>query len=539
MFAQFRKMKLSTRIILQGVAISVLYLGLVAWIYPHLEETLYQGKYVKTKEVVESAWGVIDHFYKKAQKGELSVEAAQEAAKDAVRNLRYEGDNYFWINDFGPKMVMHPMNPDLEGKDISNAKDSNGKNFFVEFVNVVRSSGEGYVPYEYAKPGTNEVAPKISYVKGVTGWQWLIGSGVYLDDVEAELSSMVTTISIVVLVIVSLAFLLSWAIARSIAGPIDLAVEGLRAGSEQVSTASGEIASSSQNLAQGATEQASSIEETSASLEELSSMTKQNAENSEQANRLMHEANTVILRADEAMKQLTTAMGEISTAGKQTQGIVKTIDDISFQTNLLALNAAVEAARAGAAGAGFAVVADEVRNLAMRAAEAAKNTSSLVDGILQKISGGSELVGVCSKSFVEVKTSADSVGSLLEEISAASKEQSTGINHINKAVVEMEKVVQTTAASAEESAAVSEEMSAQAGQMTELTRELVRLVRGEKAHTESASKAPAIVSSYKPVARPAPQVKPSRSPASQQKKVNGQANPKSVIPLEESDFHGF
>jgi methyl-accepting chemotaxis protein len=209
----------------------------------------------------------------------------------------------------------------------------------------------------------------------------------------------------------------------------------------------------SQILSEGASEQASSVEETSSSIEELSAMTKQNADNASQVNGLMMTAKQMMDKANASMTDLTISMQGIGESSAQTQKIVKTIDEIAFQTNLLALNAAVEAARAGEAGAGFAVVADEVRNLAMRAAESAKSTSSLIDDIVQKIKGGADLVHATNNNFSELNESISKVKYLVEEIAAASKEQSQGIDQINKAVSEIDKTTQQNAASAEELAA--------------------------------------------------------------------------------------
>ena len=175
---------------------------------------------------------------------------------------------------------------------------------------------------------------------------------------------------------------------------------------------------------------------------------------------------------------MADAILEITKSSEETGKIIKTIDEIAFQTNLLALNAAVEAARAGEAGAGFAVVADEVRNLAMRAADAAKNTTDLIENTIKAVKRGNELTQTTQEAFKENMAIAQKVGSLVDEISAASNEQSQGIEEINRAVTEMDKVVQQVAANAEESASASEEMNAQAEEMQSFVGELVDMVGG-------------------------------------------------------------
>jgi methyl-accepting chemotaxis protein len=206
---------------------------------------------------------------------------------------------------------------------------------------------------------------------------------------------------------------------------------------------------SSQTLSAAATQQAASLEETSASLEEMNSMTRQNAENAGQADHLMKAVNEIVAKANRTMGDLTGSMGKISKSSAETSNIIKTIDEIAFQTNLLALNAAVEAARAGEAGAGFAVVADEVRNLAMRAAEAARNTSDLIEGTVNRISEGSCLVTSTEQAFTEVAANTAKVGELIDEIAAASKEQSLGIEQLNTAVSEIDKATQQNVANAD------------------------------------------------------------------------------------------
>ena len=289
-------------------------------------------------------------------------------------------------------------------------------------------------------------------------------------------SSLVVGVSLLLAALVSAVIgLLTWRGLVTIMGNIG---REMGDGANQVSSAAGEVSSSSQALAEGASEQAASVEEISASLEEVTSMTRRDADNISQANRLMVEVGQVVGSAGSSMERLVTSMNEISTASAETQKIVKTIDEIAFQTNLLALNAAVEAARAGEAGAGFAVVADEVRNLAMRAAEAAQNTSSLIDGTVGRIQSGSDLVDEASNTF---KTSADSIArisTLIREIAESSAEQSKAVGQVSAAISEIDTVIQRNAATAEESASSSEELSAQAEVLRNMVSKMIRVIGG-------------------------------------------------------------
>ena len=318
----------------------------------------------------------------------------------------------------------------------------------------------------------------------ITGTKWAIlaeidEAEVVSDSTAAQnLLNMVLLISALSGALILAVILVNAYIVRQLTKTMSRAVDTLNSGADQIASASTEVASSSQSLAEGSSEQASSLEETSSSLEEMASMSRQNSDNARQADNLMAEAKEVVAQANDSMNKLKQSMESITKASDDTAKIIKTIDEIAFQTNLLALNAAVEAARAGEAGAGFAVVADEVRSLAMRAAEAAKNTQDLIQGNMANIKQGSSLVDQTDQAFGKVAASAAKVAELVGEISAASSEQAQGVDQINQAANQMDKVTQQVAANAEEAAAASEELSAQSMTMRGVVHELHSMVYG-------------------------------------------------------------
>ena len=356
-----------------------------------------------------------------------------------------------------------------------------------------------------------------------------------------------------------LGIVLAVVITLSVTRSINRVIASLTNGADQVQAASGQVASASQAMAEGASEQASSLEESSASLEQMASMVRQNAEGAGQAKTMAGEAQHAAERGREAMTRMATAIGDIKKSSDETAKIIKTIDEIAFQTNLLALNAAVEAARAGDAGKGFAVVAEEVRNLARRSAEAAKNTSSLIEGSQRNADNGVNVSTEVAAILDEIAVSGAKVAQLAAEVAAATAEQAQGIEQVNTAVSQMDKVTQSSAANSEEAASASEELSAQARELNEMVTSLTVIVRGEKASLQQLpreviksiqpKKIMALSSYAKTNGRlPAPSAStasPKRlavasMPATDEKAVNGKiVKANQVIPLDDEDMNEF
>ena len=355
--------------------------------------------------------------------------------------------------------------------------------------------------HDLARQGSFEEGKQVLNADDTPLWRkykkTMLDFGVWLDGQLGQVSAGIqrntrfaevfSWIAGILLVAASLtAFLIS---GRVTAG-LRIIAQQLTTGAEQITTASGEVSGASQSLAQGATEQAASLEETSASMEEMASMTRKNAENAQRAATLVGGVAQQVDASNGALTAMVASMTAIQESSHKVAKIIRTIDEIAFQTNILALNAAIEAARAGEAGMGFAVVADEVRNLAQRSAQAARDTTAMIEESIARSREGAEKVEQVAAAIGTMTHSVGQLTDIVQEVREASQQQRQGIDQVSQAIAQMERVTQTTAATAEESAAASEELNAQAETSLTVVGQLDAVVGGSGAASAEARVTP-------------------------------------------------
>jgi len=471
---------------------------------------LVADRHEQLKLLVQQARSLVENDYRLAQQHVLTEVEARKQALASLAALRYGQDGYFSINDSRPAMVMHPFKPELVGTALDKIADPSGHHPFVEMVDTVRRSGGGFTDYVWSRPGSDKPVPKTSYAERFVPWDWYIVTGVYMDDVqqafEADLERwLAITMAFGAAATVVMAFVLR-GVRRSLGGNLETAVETARRiahgdlsvpvpliGSdrgrdsdsllhaldsmqrglvaiiarvgdcaESITIGATQIAAGSTDLSQRTEQQAAALAETSSSMSRMTATVQQNAESARIAFDLAARASRVATRGSEVVEDVVRTMSDISTSSQQIIEIIGVIDGIAFQTNILALNAAVEAARAGEQGRGFSVVAAEVRSLAQRSALAASEIKALIEASTKTVASGAALVGSAGSTMNEIVQSVQRVNGILTEISQASREESDGIEQVNRAVGEIDTVTQSNAALVEEAAAAALSMKGRA-----------------------------------------------------------------------------
>lgn len=497
----FKQLNISTKLFL---LLGVFFLALIFIEFrslQNLEKNLLDDRKLKTQHIAEVASGIMEYFHQYQRAGELTEHEAQTQAKEVIRQMRYADNQYLWLNNMRTEIIMHPLNPSLEGMDMSTTKDPNGVTPFQEFVDVVRRDGRGFVDYQWEKPGNGGIGDKTSYVIGFEPWEWVVGTGIYIDDIqEIYLENAVELIfnSVVVLLIVGA---IAYFISRSLLIPIEKlrdkmvlvaenrdltvttnitgknelgqmgralnslldtfkqSINEVAVGVGQLKVASEDMRSIADSTNKGIQSQHADIDQVATAMEEMSATVNEVSENITNAATATEEANMETSKGTQLARQAKQNIEKLSLQVNQSSetvnglekdsenigSILTVIRGIAEQTNLLALNAAIEAARAGEQGRGFAVVADEVRGLAKRTQDSIEEIESMIG----KLQNGSQ------RTVVDMQESKALAVASVEQI----EDLSHSLGNIDNTVGSIKQMSLQIAASAEEQASVANEIS--------------------------------------------------------------------------------
>ena len=474
-----RSWGIQTKIMIPSLITAVVMVaGMTFYVFPILERSIMQEKQDATRHVVELASGLLSSYEEQVRSGTLSLEEAQKSAASRIGQLRYEGNEYIWINDMHPRMVMHPTKPQLNGTDLTENKDPNGKHLFVEMAKVCKEHGEGFVDYEWPKPGSTVPSPKLSYVKLYQPWGWVVGTGVYIDDVHQQVGAIKRTLLVglfaliafsLFLTMISVRFMVTRRVHQAIQIADSLAEGNLRVAihpqtndevgkllramdliAEKVTPTLREIRSASMQMEQSSLEvseisreiegasraqqeraadvtkatgdlrlSSESVRELAESVRASSTATEKEAEQGLQS---IRDNRTQVQQTLDEVSSAAQRTSALQTVGEKIHHIVDSIGEISEQTHLLALNATIEAARAGEQGRGFAVVAEEVGKLASRTAQETAQISQIISEFTGQVLDSVNAMKQVVKRVQEGASNTQQTAAVIERMAASVRE---------------------------------------------------------------------------------------------------------------------